>query len=263
VVNRSTGDSRRAEISELVLERGFVRIDELAEHFKVTPMTIHRDLDDLHDRGMLSKVRSGAKATPLDEIERNVAFREHHMIEQKRAIAHAASEWLASTGVASVIGIDDSTTALAVVDVLASDSGLTFVTNFRRAIERVVEADAAKLIAVGGAYSPEYQSFNGALAIEAIESVQVDVAFISASSAWEGAVYHPSEGPLLTKRALLRQAERTVLLLDHTKFTRRALHRQARISEFDVVIVDRDIAPRHLAQLKDSAEHVIVAPPLG
>lgn len=258
----STGDSRRSEIAELVLERGFVRIDELAEHFKVTPMTIHRDLDDLNDRGVLSKVRSGAKATPLEEIERNVAFREHHMIDEKRAIARAALEWLDSTGGASVIGIDDSTTGLAVVDSLEPGSDLTVVTNFHRAMERIVAIDGARLIAVGGVYEPEYQSFNGAMAIEAVASIRMDVAFVSAASAWQDSVYQPNQGPLLTKRAMLRQAERSVLMLDHTKFTRRALHRQAAISEFDVVVVDSGIAARHLAQLQDSAEQVIIAPPL-
>ncbi len=182
------------------------------------------------------------------------------MIDEKRAIAAAALEWLESTGGASVIGIDDSTTGLAVVDGLEPGSGLTVVTNFHRAVDHVVAIDGLRLIAIGGIFEPEYQSFNGAMAIEAVKSVRMDVAFVSVASVWHDSVYQPNQGPLLTKRAMMQQAERSALLIDHSKFTRRAMHRQAGLDEFDVVIVDSGISARHLTQLEDSAEHVIVAP---
>jgi DeoR/GlpR family transcriptional regulator of sugar metabolism len=244
----------------MVAEQGFVRIDELADHFSVTTMTIHRDLDDLNERGVLSKVRSGAKATPLEVIERNVTFRQHHLLDHKRAIAAAAAAWIRERDDLSVVALDDSTTVLALADLLSTDESLTLVTNFRPAIERIAEADAAKLIGIGGAFDPQFQSFHGASAIESVRSIQVDVACISATSVWRGALYNPAEAPLLVKRAMLRQAEHSLLLIDHSKFSRRALHRQAGLEEFDAVIVDSDIDEDTLGALRSSAEHVIVAP---
>lgn len=256
---RASVDARRAEISDLVAERGFVRIEELVQHFGVTSMTIHRDLDELTNRGLLTKVRSGARATPIEEIERNVAFREHHMTEQKRAIAAAAASWLNSQNGIRVVAVDDSTTALATVEHLMARPEITVVTNFRRAIDRIADEEGSSLIAVGGTYAHEFQSFHGPSAIEAIRSVQIDVAFVSAASVWSGAVYHPSEVPLLTKRAFLMQAEQSVLVIDHTKFSRRAMHRQARLEEFDVVVVDDEIEPAHLRELQESVPTVIIA----
>lgn len=258
----TTASIRRAEISELVTEKGFVRIDDLAEHFQVTPMTIHRDLDDLNTRGVLSKVRSGATATSIEEIERNVNFRTHHMTEQKESIAATAAGWLADQGNLSVVAVDDSTTALAMVDHVASDPEYTLVTNFLGAIDRVNHLDNAKLIVIGGTYSPEYRSFNGPAAGEAIRSVQIDVFFFSASSVRGGSIYTPGEASLMTKRAFMDQSVKSVLLLDHTKFERRALHRQARFDEVDLVVVDDGIAPDHLQKLRDEIPHVLVAPRL-
>lgn len=260
MASRSDVDQRRKEISQIVTERGFVRVDDLAEQFGVTAMTIHRDLDTLDERGVLAKVRSGARATPLEERERNVAFREHDMVAEKEAIAAAAIDWLDEQDDVRVVGIDDSTTVLALLPALIERPELTIVTNFHRAIDRVSAVPDARLIAVGGSYSHEFQSFNGALAIEAIRSLQLDVVFMSTTAVGRQAIFHPVEAPLLTKRAMIRQAERTALLVDHTKFERRALHRQAALSEFSLAVVDDGIDEKHLERLREQIETVIVAP---
>lgn len=251
--------ARREEISEIVAAKGFIRIDDLADHFRVTPMTIHRDLDELDARGVVSKVRSGAKATPIEEVERNVSLRRHHMLPQKQAMASAALEWLDSFTDQRVVALDDSTSALTLLDELSARDGLTVVSNFLPVIEKVATAEHATLFGLGGTFSPEFQSFQGPSTHEAIRSIQVDAFFMSATSVGQGAVFHPDEGPLLVKRALIDQSARSVLLVDHTKFTRRALHRQAGLGEFDAVIVDSGIAAEDLQALRDHVETVIVA----
>ncbi len=253
-------ETRRSEIAEVVAAAGFARIDELAERFNVTPMTIHRDLDELDARGVITKVRSGARATPIEEIERNVQLRRNHMLPEKRAIAAAALDWLAGQGETKVVALDDSTTALALVDDLAARSDLTIVSNFLAVIERVAAAQAASLFALGGTLSTEFQSFLGSSTREAIASIQIDVFFMSSTSIGRNAVFHPNEGALLVKQALIDQAQQSVLLMDHTKFARRALHRLAALHEFDVVIVDDGIDPEDEEWLRSAVSQVIVAP---
>ncbi|KQQ08749.1 DeoR/GlpR family DNA-binding transcription regulator [Rathayibacter sp. Leaf296] len=260
VASRLDIDHRRAEITKLVTAKGFVRVDELAERFDVTAMTIHRDLEDLNGRGILAKVRSGARATPLEERERVVSFREHHMVEQKQAIARAAVHWLDDRDDVRVVALDDSTTALALVEPLA-DHDVTVVTNFLPALERLAESPDSRVIAIGGSYEHEYRSFHGAGAIEAITAIQIDVTFVSVAAVGSDAVYNPAELPLLTKRALLAQSQKAVLLADHTKFSRRAMFRQARLKDFQVTIVDDGISNLDLRRLRDQVETVIVASP--
>ncbi|MFV0427255.1 MAG: DeoR/GlpR family DNA-binding transcription regulator [Beutenbergiaceae bacterium] len=254
----AVGDQRRKAIAEVVAEQGFSKIADLAEQFAVTPMTIHRDLDRLHAQGVLSKVRSGARATPIEAIERNVDLRSNLMLLQKRAIAQAAEVWLNSQLDVRVVSVDDSTTALSLVELLVEDENLTIVSNFLPVFDRVAQAGKAGLFAVGGTYSAQYQSLLGISTRETIRSIQIDVHFMSATSVGRGAAYHPTEGPLLVKRELMEQAELSVLLVDHTKFDRRALHRQADLSEFTLVITDDGIDPESEAMLRDHVENVIV-----
>lgn len=56
------------------------------------------------------------------------------------------------------------------------------------------------------------------------------------------------------KRAMLDSAARNVLLIDHTKLARTALHRVAPLSRFDLVLVD-DGAPADA--LRDLDEHKV------
>src|SRR6266568_1201382 len=47
--------SRQRQIAETVIAEGTVRIEELAEQFGVSVMTVHRDLDELEAQGVLRK----------------------------------------------------------------------------------------------------------------------------------------------------------------------------------------------------------------
>ena len=80
---------RRSEIVAFVKSRGGARIDELADRFGVSTMTIHRDLDHLDAQGMLRKVRSGAEAPPSEAFERNVEMRRALNVTEKHAVARA------------------------------------------------------------------------------------------------------------------------------------------------------------------------------
>ena len=63
-----------------------------------------------------------------------------------------------------------------------------------------------------------------------------------------------------TKRAMFNASARRILLIDHTKFERRALHGFAALSEFDTVIVDDHTPGEHVSRLRDKGIHVVVAP---
>ncbi|MFP4235762.1 MAG: DeoR family transcriptional regulator [Nitriliruptoraceae bacterium] len=53
---------RRDRMLTLLREKDFLRVSELAERFDVSEVTIRGDLDALHDRGQLRRVRGGAVA---------------------------------------------------------------------------------------------------------------------------------------------------------------------------------------------------------
>jgi DeoR/GlpR family transcriptional regulator of sugar metabolism len=250
---------RRAQIVDLVQAQGFQRIDELAERLSVSAMTIHRDLDDLVEQGLVRKVRGGAQALPAEATERNVRFRMQHMREAKQAIAEAAAAYVEP---GSVVALDDSTTAASLLPLLRG-MPLTVVTNFLPSLNMVAGEPQMSLIALGGLYSPSFDSFVGPAAVAQARALMADIALLSVPAVTKLACYHQSTEAAEVKRALIESAHRRILLVDHTKLERRALHKVAALEDFDLLVVDADIAPERLRSLQSAGIPVQVAPPAG
>lgn len=240
--SRTTGDPRRRgpsrrqdAIAETVLAQGSATAAEFAERFGVSLMTIHRDLDELERQGIVRKFRGGVTAQRSGVFESSVGYRGRAQRDEKEAIADRAVE-LVEPGMA--IMLDDSTTALAVARRLKDVGPLTIVTNFLDGLNLLAPVQGLKLIALGGDYDPLHNSFMGVSCVESIEALQVDLCFVSTSAVSGGDACHQEQHVVVVKRAMLRSAVRNVLLVDHTKLGRTALHRVAPLGGFERVIVD-------------------------
>ncbi|MEV4148769.1 DeoR/GlpR family DNA-binding transcription regulator [Amycolatopsis sp. NPDC049691] len=250
-------DRRRKAVADRVLSAGSVSAAELAEQFGVSLMTIHRDLDELERQGIVRKYRGGVTAQPSGVFESNVAYRMKSMRHAKDAIAERAAA-LVEPGMA--VMLDDSTTALALARRLVGITPLTVVTNFLEAMNLLARERDIRLMALGGDYDPLHDSFLGVSCVDAIESFRVDLCFVSTSAVSAGFAYHQEQHIVSVKRAMLAAAGRNVLLLDHTKLGRVALHRVAPLEVFERVIVDDGADAEALRELDEHKVAYEVAP---
>ncbi|MEV5358522.1 DeoR/GlpR family DNA-binding transcription regulator [Streptomyces sp. NPDC093516] len=245
--------ARQAAMAEQVLADGSATAAELAERFGVSLMTIHRDLDELERQGIVRKFRGGVTAQPSGVFESNVQYRLKAMRAEKAAVAARALR-MVEPGMA--ILLDDSTSALEIARRLRTGeiTPLTVVTNFLEAINLLADQRGIHLMALGGDYDPLHSSFLGVSCVEAVEQLRVDVCFASTSAVHGGYAYHQEQHIVSVKRAMLDAAARNVLLIDHTKLGRVALHRVVPLSRFDTVLVDDGASPE---ALRDLDEHKV------
>ncbi|MFD9715921.1 DeoR/GlpR family DNA-binding transcription regulator [Streptomyces sp. NPDC059076] len=242
---------RREAIADHVLARGEAAAAELAERFGVSLMTVHRDLDELERQGVVRKFHGGVTAQPSGVFESNVAYRMKSMRREKAAVAARALD-LIEPGMA--VMLDDSSTVLELARQLGGMAPLTVVTNFLEALTLLSTERGIRLIALGGDYDPLHSSFLGVSCMEAVQSLRADISFTSTSAASAGFAYHQEQHIVSVKRAMLDSAARNILLLDHSKLGRTALHRLAPLSRFDLVLID-DGAPADA--LRELDEHQI------
>ncbi|GAB3964581.1 DeoR/GlpR family DNA-binding transcription regulator [Actinoallomurus acanthiterrae] len=238
---------RRERIRKRVADEGFVHVKSLAETYDVSVMTIHRDLDTLQSEGWLRKIRGGATAQPSAIYHGDVRHRLQAMADAKRQLAQATVD-LVFPG-ASIM-IDESTTGLAIAELLPARGPLTVITNFLAAVNLLADKPGIDLIALGGAYYPAYDAFLGLRTSEAIRSLHADILFMSTTAITNGYCYHQSQETVAVKRALMDSADRRVLLVDHSKFAKNGLHQLAPLTAFDLVVVDSETPQDELATLR-------------
>ena len=235
-------------IRALVAANGFVSMDSLSHEFGVTTMTIHRDLDALQSQGWLRKVRGGATSMPSPLYHGDLAHRAAAMTEEKEALSRFAAQ-LVQPG--QVVLLDESTTVRPLVPLLAGRGPLTAVTNGLTVARMLAGQPDVDLFGIGGTYFAAYDAFLGAQAIAAVRTLHIDTAFISTTAIARGACWHISPEMAQVKLAFLEAADRRVLLADHTKFARRALHQLIKLDAFDLVLLDAGTSPAIIRRLAD------------
>lgn len=248
--------ARRKLIAETVMGEGTMRIEDLTERFGISLMTAHRDLDELVSRGLLRKTRGVVSAAPTSLIESSDVYRSSRQAAEKRAIAEAAAQFVEP---GQAVFVDDSTTVLQMVPHLSARVPLTVITNSITMMNELKGIRDLTLLGLGGQFHNWCNAFIGPVTTAEIRRLRADRAFLSFSAITDGMVFHQSPEMVETKRAMFASAAMRILLADHTKFERRALHAMGSIDEFDVVVVDDGTPPSQVERMKARGITVVVA----
>jgi len=249
-------DDRRQQIVDLLIDEGSVTVEDLSLRFSVSKMTIHRDLDDLEEAGLLRKVRGGASIETSSQFESDYRFRERRGAEEKRRIGAAAIDLLEP---GMTVLVNDGSTAGLMADKLPTKRPITVITNNMAVIQTLAGVSGVNLIALGGGYSKKYNGFYGILTEESLTHLRADVAFISSPAIKGTSAFHQDHEFVKIKRLMMAAGTKRYLLVDHNKFGRTALHEIADLSAFDAVITSDALPQAEAARLRDSKIELILA----
>lgn len=251
---------RRARILERVQREGGASLADLASEYAVSPVTVHRDLELLSDAGLLERVRGGARPVPdtRPPIEAGWNARVREAGREKDAIARRARA-LVEDG--ATIFVDASTTGLALARALELDppTELTLVTN-SPAIALGLTADSIYVIMPPGELDQHMRVLTGRWTVDFLAELNIAVAFISAAGI-------TLEHGLTTSRAALadvlnaaaERAQKTVGLLDSTKFNRASLLTVRSAQSLDQIITDDGLDPDTVGEFRRAGVNLVVA----
>lgn len=252
----SRQQARQQEITEAVMEEGTVRIEQLAQRFGISVMTVHRDLDELEGRGLLRKSRGVATATSSSLVESSDVYRSARQRAEKEAIALAALEFVQP---GQAIFLDDSTTTLQIVPHLYTKAPLTVITNTLTIMNELRGTRGITMLGLGGHYYNWCSAFMGGITTSEISKLRADLVLMSTAAITDDITYHQTLETVDVKRSMFEAASERVLLADNTKFDKRALHATVPLPEFNAVIVDSATDPQHVRRLREKDINVVVA----
>ena len=250
---------RQALILDRVRQIGAVRVADLVRELEVSDMTVRRDLEVLHEQGLLEKVHGGATA-PARFASYEPGFVAKAALQQneKNAIAAEAAK-LVQPGMA--LGLSAGTTTYVLAGLLADIPGITVVTNSLQVSEVLNRSRAQNqtVILTGGVRTPS-EALVGPFAISQLRSVHLDLVFMGVHGLDARAGYTcPNLMEADTDRALIDAGRRLVVVADHSKWGVVGIASIASLDEADVLITDEGIDPEALAVVRDAVADVIVA----
>jgi DeoR/GlpR family transcriptional regulator of sugar metabolism len=234
----SKADQRRSDIIRILMESGSAQIKDLATTLGVSLMTIHRDLSDLHDQGLVRRIRGSVSVEKSMLFESSYLYRARQHVEEKRRLARAAAAHIEP---GNAIVWDDSSTTFHVCDFIEQITPVTVITNALPVMERLRDQPDVDLIGLGGKYHRVYNGFFGIACERAIRSYHVDVALLSTTTIQDMSLYTQDEHVVRAKQAMMEIARKKILLVDESKFHFSALNYVAELTAFDVVLVSQAV----------------------
>jgi len=249
-------EERRRALVDFVNQNGRALVRDLARKYSSSEITIRRDLELLHNRGLIYRTHGGALPIRAGiDSDRNLSERERQHPREKQRIAAAAAK-LVREGQSVVLDSGSTTTAIA--RTLRGFQHLTVITN---AINIASELSGTSLdvILTGGMLRANSYSLVGPIAEESLRRLKADILFLGVDGFdTQTGVSTPNLLEAQLNRLMVQIAARVIAVCDSSKFGRSSLSSIVPLSNIHGVITDHQIPSQHLRALKKVGNETIL-----
>lgn len=228
---------RQDAIVELVRQQGYMSIEQLTDHFAVTPQTIRRDLNTLADEGRVRRVHGGAG---LESSTVNTAYstRKTLNLDAKERIARCLARQIPDH---ASLFINIGTSNEMVAQALLEHKGLEIITNNLNVAAIVQHKEDFNVIIAGGQVRARDGGIIGEATIDFINQFKVDFGIIGISGIDEdGSLLEFDYQEVRVAQAIIANSRRVYLAADASKFHRNPVVRQGNLAQLDGLFTDRE-----------------------
>ena len=224
-----------------------ISVKELSGKLYVSEPTIRRDLTELHNKGIITKIYGGAILNTVAAY-REIPFflRENEKSTTKSEMGNKASR-LVWDG--AVVMLDGSTSAYHMVPYLARLNNLTVITSGAKTAVALAEANI-RTFCTGGQMIIHSYSYVGEQAEDFIRNINADILFFSCHGLDEmGRMTDNAIEEANLRKAMFKQSARKILLCDSSKFGKTYFYNMGNVADIDEIVSD--------VELPDSIKQII------
>lgn len=228
---------RQKDLLERINSLGRISVDDEAEYFGVSGMTIRRDIVLLEKQGFVLSVKGGA--VPKAKICETSASGNREVSEVKAAIADKTMELLESMPNVNTLLLSTGSTTLAFAKKLAfATRSYTVVTN-SIPIASALFQTRAKVILTGGELRTNSMDMVGPAAEKYLADYHVDLLITGCDGANAEEGFYTSDLNLASFEKLsVKISDRVIILTESTKFKRKSLAKFAELNDVEFIITD-------------------------
>ncbi len=206
----------KTERKQLILEElnqhHVVSLEKLVSLLETSESTVRRDLDELEAENKLRRVHGGAELPHSLQEEETIQEKSVKNLQEKKLLAQKAASLIKEQ---DVIFIDAGTTTAFLIKELVNKN-ITVVTNSIHHAVQLVEKQIPTVM-VGGGVKMATDACIGGVALNQINQLHFDRAFIGMNGVDDGYYTTPDMEEGAVKRAILENAKQTYVLVDSSK----------------------------------------------
>lgn len=246
---------RLRHIRDVLTQKDFVSLEDLCAQLGVSRATARRDLIKAERGRAIRRVHGGAMSTSSREEALDFGRLAISCQEEKSRIGSAAAE-LIQDGQTVVLG---GGSTVAEVARCLLDRPIQIVTNSIPVAQIFWDCRQTEVTLTGGYLYPRLGIQFGPICERMLHSISADVAILGIRGITAEGLSDTSALVVESIRAMMKCAQRVIIVADHTKFGRNAMIRVADLSEVYQIITDRDLTPEFRQLLDDRGIHYLLA----
>lgn len=254
------GRIRRERMLQHIRQHDFVRVTDLAERFAISEVTVRTDLDTLHERGHIRRVRGGAVPRTAPGPERSFEEVAGANADEKRAIA---VETVALIETGDTVILDVGTTTTAIARELADATDLTDVTVFTNSLTIALALETASpritVVVTGGTLRPLQHSLVDPLGGMMLDTISVAKAIIGCNGIdLDRGITNINLPEAQIKRRMLAAARERIVVADGSKIGEVTLAHLCDVHEVDLLVTGDSADPTIVDGLRERGLEVRV-----
>lgn len=248
---------RKQALIEYLAHKGVATMREMSDHFGVSEMTIRRDLNALEQENRIRRSHGGAvylgTRPDAGQDEPEITSKQASNRDVKERLAEYAAQTFVRSG--DIVVLENGTTVSSMAERLGHLNELTLLTNGLDTLNRFRPhvSEGRVMISCGGILREKSGTFVGPLAEEFFARYHADTVFLSALGYTpEAGFTDPNLLDTQVKIAMIRTAQRVVMLLDSSKMGKRFFAPVAALRDIHVLVTDQGLSREHRELIEGS-----------
>lgn len=228
---------RLEEITRLVNQKGTIRVSDIVKLLNVTDMTVRRDLVELEEQGVLTKIHGGARSNKAFQYRENSHAEKHiQNKEAKQAIASKAAQLIED---GDTIFLGPGTTVAFLAEAL-NNQRLTVITNCMPVFTLLMakKTEDFQVFLLGGEYRQVTEAFVGEITNTSLEKLRFSKMFFSGNGVKDGEVMTSTLAEAYTQNLALKHSLEKYLLLDSSKIGKDDFTSFCKLRDLTALITD-------------------------
>jgi len=240
-------EERFSHILNALKKKGKVTFDSLSRELKVSEDTVRRDIESLHNNGLLIRVRGGAISPSKNPL--NFQDRTAYFSEEKNIIGLKAQQLIKN---GQTIFMDGGTTICSIAHHLPANSSFRLITNNLALVPLISKFKGIELIILGGTYDRKTEINTGFQACAEVGNYVADLYLMGTCALHKDfgiTAAFQSDGEL--KQKMLKNAVKTFAVGNGAKLNLTEHYKVCELAEIHGLITDLSVAHAALTQFRD------------